>query len=121
MKEFEEHIHMHVFKGLGSHTRLMVMDSQLPLENLQLKPPPAWEDLLSIHLLQYAISSGDPTSSDCLHMQDLSKEQMGGEGTYEGELSSCPSIKWETDLPPRCGESNSCRRLFRQGSNSGAL
>lgn len=37
MKESEEHILVRVFEGLGSRTRLMVMNSQLPLENLQLK------------------------------------------------------------------------------------
>lgn len=40
MKESEEHIHIRVFKGLGTQTWLMVMNSQLPLENLQLKPLP---------------------------------------------------------------------------------
>lgn len=37
MKESEEHIHVRVFKGLGSQKRPVVMNTQLPLENLQLK------------------------------------------------------------------------------------
>ena len=81
MKESEEHIHVRVFKGLGSQTRLMVVNSQLPLENLQLKPLPTGGDLLSSHRLQYAVSPGGPTSRDCLHMQGISKQQVGGGGT----------------------------------------
>lgn len=37
MKESEEHIHVRVFKGLGNQTWPVVMNTQLPLENLQLK------------------------------------------------------------------------------------
>lgn len=64
-------------KVLGEKPQLRVVNSQLPLGKLQLKPLPVWGALQSSHQLLFTISPGGPTSRHCSHMQGTSRQQLG--------------------------------------------